>query len=223
MLLLALCLLGLGVASIKPADVGGPVSEVEWPSMRLCVADALRLTAAEKTTYEAIQTATDICYRHLHGQGLLNDFKIRRLKFTQQTYDERILLWMVVIITLSGVVLAGVQLIASFKLASVGGGATPDGTNESWVHTTEMSLEQGKLSVKSSITGLLILICSFAFFWVFVYEIFVIKPVDIDQVAGSQRPQANSGQISAGLIKSKADAAGQTASSSRPPASSAGR
>jgi hypothetical protein len=50
------------------------------------------------------------CYRLLNGGYLLSDFKIRRLKFFQQKYDEVVMLWMVVVITLSGVVLAGMQL-----------------------------------------------------------------------------------------------------------------
>ena len=148
-----------------------------WPSMRLCVNDALQKIKSETVTNSLIYEVTQVCYSHLHSQGLLNDFKLRRLKFIQQTYDERVLLWMVVIITLSGVALSGIQLLASFKLASLG--------KNNFDQSAELSIEQSKLSLKSSVTGLFILIFSFAFFWVFVYEIFVIKEIDIDK--GSQK------------------------------------
>ena len=143
-----------------------------WASVKQCVNDTLGRIKPDVVTNALVYETTQVCYTHLHGQGLLNDFKLRRLKFIQQAYDERVLLWMVVVITLSGVALAGVQMMASFKLAS-GGKGTFD-------HAGELSIEQSKLSLKSSVTGLFILICSFAFFWVFVYEIFVIKEVDVD-------------------------------------------
>ena len=163
--------------------------------MRLCTADALSRVNAATLTVDDLRRASDLCYAHMHGQGLLNDFKIRRLKFTQQTYDERILLWMVVVITLSGVFLAGMQLFASFKLASTGS------STSGFDQQTELTVEQGKLSVKSSLTGLLILICSFAFFWVFVYEIFVIKPVNVDGEAANHTTAQTNAQVSTGLLQ----------------------
>ena len=144
-----------------------------WASIKQCINDTFERTKPNIVTNALIGEATQVCYSHLHGQGLLNDFKLRRLKFIQQSYDERVLLWMVVVITLSGVALAGIQMMASYKLASGGVG--------SFEQTGELSIEQSKLSLKSSVTGLFILICSFAFFWVFVYEIFVIKEIDPDQ------------------------------------------
>lgn len=189
---MAILIAVLGIGVITPAQPE-KVDINEWGSMRLCVADTIVRTGANTTSVDLLEQATSLCYRHLHGQGLLNDFKIRRLKFIQQTYDERVLLWMVVVITLSGVFLAGLQLLASFKLASIGSG--------NFDQQTEMSIEQGKLSVKSSLTGLLILICSFAFFWVFVYEVFVMKVVDPDAASGKQGNAMHpNGQVGSALI-----------------------
>jgi hypothetical protein len=193
--LLLLLTVILGIASIQPAQPDKPDGNIEWASMRVCVADAIAKVNSPAATYDGMRQATDLCYAHLHQQALLNDFRIRRLKFTQQTYDERVLLWMVVVITLAGVGLAALQLVGSFRLASVGAA--------NFDQQTELSVQQGKLSVKSSVTGLLILICSFAFFWVFVYEVFVIKTVDVDGGSSNangmkQRP---SQQISAGMVE----------------------
>ena len=196
----------VGVLAFKPVPPQ-IAPDTEWPSMRPCVADALKSAAPAPTGFASMQDATDLCYRHLHSQGLLNDFKLRRLKFTQQAYDERILLWMVVVITVSGVVLAGFQLLASFRLASTGP-AKPAGAGADWTPSSDFTLEQGKLSVKSSVTGLLILVCSFAFFWVFVYEIFVIKIVDVDRGTPSEVRKPVATQIVAGLLVPKAGASG---------------
>lgn len=166
------------LACVQREDSAVTASETDgWVSIKQCVDDTFERTKPQVVTNELIYSATQVCYSHLHGQGLLNDFKLRRLKFIQQTYDERVLLWMVVVITLSGVALAGVQMMASYKLASGGIG--------SFDKTGELSIEQSKLSLKSSVTGLFILVCSFAFFWVFVYEIFVIKEVDPDRKVNS--------------------------------------
>jgi hypothetical protein len=221
LLLLVLLVAGLGVAASRPEEIRPAAPEVEWPSMRLCVADALKQVAVGRPGFDALHDATGLCYQHLHSQGLLNDFKLRRLKFTQQSYDERILLWMVVVITVSGVVLAGLQLLASFRLASTGV-ARPAGAGENWVPASDISLEQGKLSVKSSVTGLLILICSFAFFWVFVYEIFVIKIVDVDRGSAAESRKPGAVQIATGLLVPR-DAASKAASAASAPAGGNGR
>lgn len=126
----------------------------------------------------------------ISNQGLLNHFSIRRLKFFQQARDEEILLWMVVAITVSGVGLAALQLFASFKLASAG--------QSSLDSPGELSLEKGRLSFRSSITGLFILLISFAFFYIFVSRIYVLRDIRIDpESASAQAPQ----QIEAGLLE----------------------
>lgn len=176
-LMLCILLVMMTACSQEPASFNNAPMQ-SWSSVKECVDDALAKTKPTSVTGAHLYEASQVCLSQMHGEGSINDFRIRRLKFTQQTYDERVLLWMVVCITLSGVVLAGVQMVASFRLATIG--------KESFAQTAELAVEQGKLSLKSSVTGLFILICSFAFFWVFVYEIFVLKIVDVD--AGRQTP-----------------------------------
>lgn len=125
----------------------------------------------------------ELCYRVIHGQNMLNDFTIRRIKLFQQQYDEVVMLWMMVAITLSGVVLAGLQLFTSYRLASRSGGAHAEGASE-------ITVEQGRLVFKSSVTGLAILIISFAFFLVFVLEIYTIREYDPDKGAKAQVTEA---------------------------------
>lgn len=74
-------------------------------------------------------------------------------------------MWMVVAVTLSGVLLAGLQLWASYELASTN--KTPlDASNG------ELTLRRDQLVLKSSITGLFILMISFGFFLVFVFYVY---------------------------------------------------
>jgi hypothetical protein len=89
--------------------------------------------------------------------------------FIEQHFMGRVILWMVVGMTISGVLLAAVQLMAAYRLAESGRGTLGDDGS--------ISMESGKISVKSSVTGLLILVVSFAFFLVFVERVYTIRRI----------------------------------------------
>jgi len=89
-----------------------------------------------------------------------------------------VLMYMVVLITFAGVFLAGVQLLASYKLASLGKGELAGGG--------EIQYSATGASFKSSVVGLVILALSFAFFLVFVFYVYTF---DSEQkVTGAQSP-----------------------------------
>jgi amino acid transporter len=83
-----------------------------------------------------------------------------------QRFNTNVLLWMVVGITLSGVLLAALQLLGSYRLAQAGHGQFADGS--------EANLETGKVAVKSSVVGVIILAMSLAFFVIFVKYVYPI-------------------------------------------------
>ncbi len=145
-----------------------------------CVQDTIALVKPSPLDIETIDQISSLCYSQLHSQALLNDFQIRKQKFTTQDYEDRIILWMVVIITISGVVLAAVPLIASYKLASTG--------RAEFAQTSELMLQRDRVLLKSSVTGLLILIASFAFFFVYVVWVYTIREVNLtDQVVQAKQ------------------------------------
>lgn len=119
--------------------------------------------AAHATAFSNLQ----YCNEKIVKQSLLEEFQLRRIVFQTQYISDIVLLWVVVFITMSGVVLSGVQLLAAFKLSEkLGTGAA--------VAESSFEAESGKLAFRSSVTGLFILVFSFAFFYVyviFVYEI----------------------------------------------------
>jgi hypothetical protein len=130
---------------------------------------------AANVTLKAIN---EICYDKGYKQAELNEYQIRRMQFFEQYYSERLFVWMVVGITISGVILAALQLAASYRLSSLGRGLPTD--------SAEISVERGKLVVKSSIMGVLILIISFAFFATYVRYIYPNQEVSVDDRAQSQ-------------------------------------
>lgn len=161
------------------------------PSLNQCVLETITSMKPAVVDIQLLHATTNHCYSKLHGQALLHDFQIRRLKFIQQTYDERILLWMVVTITISGVGLAGLQLLTSYRLASSG----TTGSDQS----SEFVVQRDRIALKSSVTGLFVLLLSFGFFYVFVYEVYVIKEINAGTAA--RRETTANEQIESGTLK----------------------
>ncbi|MBM9594998.1 hypothetical protein [Roseitranquillus sediminis] len=118
-------------------------------------------------TVEEVQALVRACYEKLRLQGTLNDFLIRRVNFQTQHFADTVVMWMVVLMTMSGVALAGYQIVAASRLAP---GDTPA--------ESEVSVERGRLFLRSSVTGLFILIVSFAFFYVYVIYVYTIYEID---------------------------------------------
>jgi hypothetical protein len=128
--------------------------------------------AIDKVTPDVWDRISDICYNQVRGEAVLTDFSIRRSTLIEQQVEGRIILWMVVGITLSGVALACLQLVAADQLARTGHGdlSSPQ----------EITLEQNKISLKSSVTGLMILVISFAFFMVYIVWVYTVKELKQD-------------------------------------------
>jgi hypothetical protein len=162
--------------------------ESEAAKLEKCRQATLSLIKPEKVDVGLLTQISDHCQAQVRGGDVLEDFNIRRSKYLQQQTEGTVLLSMVVALTVSGVVLAALQLYAAFRLAQVGRGKF-DAPNE-------ITLEQSKVSLKSSVTGLLILIVSFAFFIVYVAWVFTIKETKIDVEAA---PTPSARPISLGL------------------------
>ena len=126
------------------------------------------------------------CYDSLVSQSLVDEELVRIDTFVFQKYQTIVLLFMVVAITLSGVGLAGLQLLASYKLAIVGRGELAGGG--------ELTYSRDSISFKSSVVGLMILAISFAFFMVYVIWVYTLteggtSPSKPGISRGSPKPQ----------------------------------
>lgn len=175
---------------------GGTPSAQAWPpagALRACIGHRLGAPRAAPAPLADIDAAQISCYTELRNELLLNDFQLRRMKFHEQSRDGHVLLWVVVLITLSGVALSALQLLASYRLAGTGAGAGLDTPGE-------FSVERGKVSLKSSVTGLFILLFSFAFFALFVAEVYKIKELRVEH------PPNAAAQLEAGRLEPAASA-----------------
>lgn len=120
-----------------------------------------------------------LCTEEVSKHLELNDFQIRRLKFFGQYYAERVSLWMVVFVTVSGVILSAIQILTSFRLASNAIRPTEA--------ANEITVETGKIVIKSSAIGLMVLFTSLAFFMIFVINIYKIEEIK-QEIKGGATP-----------------------------------
>lgn len=109
------------------------------------------------------------CFESNRKQLLIDEENIRKQNFVFQRHENSVLLIIVVVITLSGVLLAALQLLASYQLAASGRGELAGGA--------ELTASADAVSFKSSVVGLVILVVSFAFFIVFIREVYTLKEV----------------------------------------------
>jgi hypothetical protein len=115
------------------------------------------------------------------------------MQFFEQYYGARIILWMVVFITSSGVVLAGLQLALSYRLTLLG----HDVSGKS----SEMRIERSRIVLTSSTIGIFILIVSCAFFFIFVTRMYPAKAISLDDRAGPQASAARPSNDAASSLK----------------------
>ena len=164
-----------------------------------CIKEHIKEMPLSANKIESFSNLQSICSRQWHDEFLLDDFTIRRIKFLEQSRDGHVLLWVVVTITLSGVILAAAQLAASFQLASSQkASATPE---------SEFTIEVGKISLKSSIVGLAILSLSLGFFTIFVTHVYKIteisSPVTKNAATSSSPTQTSTSRAIQPKVESK--------------------
>lgn len=143
-----------------------------------CIDGTLKTVKVSNLDVASYETIWRLCGEQLYDIDALNDFDIRKEKFIRQELDERVILFLVVAITVSGVALAGLQLLASYKLASL--------HRVKFTEDSTLSLERDKVSLRSSVTGLMILVVSLVFFTIYVKWVYTIKEIGIE-------PQLNEG------------------------------
>lgn len=135
------------------------------------LADCIRQYGRTDTA-NAVDVAQLGLIRHACFEIVADEQRVRRLSATARIYEGQIrqgeiLLWMVVILTFSGVALAGLQLVGSYRLAVAGKGELAEGG--------EVTLSPTSAAVKSSALGVLILALSLGFFAIYVREVYTIS------------------------------------------------
>jgi uncharacterized protein YneF (UPF0154 family) len=158
-----------------------------------CIKRYAELGKIDYGNITSVYGLNNFCYNSAGSQLLVDEEIIRRDNFVFQRHENVALLVMVVAITLSGVVLAGLQLLASFKLATMGKAELAGGG--------ELSYSKDSVSFKSSVVGLVILAISFGFFLVFVIDVYELKDSPNISHPGLQNLTSQTGQFAPTVTK----------------------
>jgi|SRR5208337_4706084 len=170
-LLFAIVAILLGVlVSVALQNFGRPSDQPAWaqPAFTACEKQVLSDLRVERTEFTLLANIETLCFNNLRHESLISIFEVNRSIYVEQNVEDRVLMWMVVVITISGVVLAGLQLLASYKLASAG--------KSPFDKENEISIEKDRLSLKSAVTGLMVLLISLGFFTIYVKYVYKIEP-----------------------------------------------
>jgi hypothetical protein len=163
------------IVTVGRIDAGVP----EHDAVAICIEKYRVTTQATKVDVGGLYDLNGFCYNSIGTQLMIDQEKIRRDNFVFQRNENVVLLYMVVLITISGVVLAGVQLLASYKLALAGHGELAGGGSE-------INYSASSVSFKSSVIGLTILAMSFAFFLVFVIYVYELREISSPATPAAQ-------------------------------------
>ncbi|MGO7484080.1 hypothetical protein ACCT28_23050 [Rhizobium ruizarguesonis] len=165
LLFFAVFWLGFVVAPLSAPSKTDPSPRIG--SIERCSVQMAAIVKPKEPDANNLEELLNYCYARSYYEAALGEAEIRREIYSNQPYQNSVMLWMVVIITVSGVMLSALQLLASYRLAVKG--------RESMTSTTELSIARDKLAIRSSITGLLILTVSLAFFFVYVVFVYTIR------------------------------------------------
>jgi hypothetical protein len=167
---------------IRNADLRPPTQVAAAASLTVCIdtyKDRLGDSIAE---INRLWSVYYLCDNIMSRKLLFEEQVIRNENFVFQRFQNAVIMIMVVSITVSGVLLAGLQLLASYKLAAGGKSALSE--------TGEVTLSSTSIAVKSSVVGVIILAISFAFFFVYVLYVYTFTAIsDGKAAAGSETAQ----------------------------------
>ena len=162
-----------GETTAKPmeAPVQAPSEDEKQQMLDNCKRAYDELAAkADSKGYAAWQDYKEYYYRtyqHELAVSQLNAFK-------WQATASKILIWVVVIVCLSGVVFSGYQLWRATAPGPIGGGA--DGKPADPL-ATNVELSWQNVRVTSSVIGLVVLVISVAYLYLFLKEVYHIEIV----------------------------------------------
>jgi hypothetical protein len=160
--------------AVKPPVLSEPQNQVA-----ACVNDRSQ-RVEDRFTIENFGALVQNCYAEALDTAQLQDFYLRRAKYYTQDIGGNVLLWMVVILTVSGVALSAFQLYASYQIGIGRSQPAPEQASH------EVSITRDNISVKSAYVGVAILALSFAFFFIFVIEVYDLKVEHPEERASSK-------------------------------------
>lgn len=120
----------------------------------------------EVATYQSAEHKAKAEYTQRYYKYLAEKADVTIDQFRWQRSASGWLLWLVILVVISGVVFSGVQLWRASSIKDLGGEST-------------IEIEARKVKITSSVVGVIVLSISIVFFYFFLVEVYTIKVVDM--------------------------------------------
>lgn len=141
-----------------------------------CKSDVLAQIGTKQIDMALEDQIANHCIGLISNSYSIADYDVRRNAFSEQANEQHYVLWLVIVITCSGIFLTALQLWSALNLSVASGMQVEAGGSA--------EISNGKLSIQSSVAGLIILTLSFAFFLTYMTVVYPIRETD----AVSKRP-----------------------------------
>ncbi|SAK40307.1 hypothetical protein AWB75_00186 [Caballeronia catudaia] len=138
---------------------------------------------------DTLRQVSEFCYRESIYAYTRTEWEVRRGAYEQAQTQSDEILRLVVGMTWGGIILAGLQLAFVFALSWRERKLLTDATEL----TAETSRESSKLYFKSSVAGLMILVITFAFFYLYIIDVYPVTDQSSRTDSGSS--EAREGRV----------------------------
>lgn len=133
--------------------------------------------------YGNLSELSDLKYKVEYAMYQVDNVKHRRNTFYWQLLASKIIFFIVVLIVLCGLFFSGIQFYYSTKPVTLptNNNGEADVVNSPKPTEIELSITNG-VKIKSSIIGLLILLTSIAFFYLYLIHVYPVNEKNIDHI-----------------------------------------
>jgi hypothetical protein len=181
--LLAIALLLLGTAPTHTQPVSEPEPTREQLQTQISILlDQIKALQAANATGQAASIDPDLRSAYLEAKKKEYEYvtKVMELNieaFNAQRWSAYAILFLVVVVVISGISFSGFQLWKSISVAGV-------------QTTNELELSASKVRITSSVVGIIVLMISLAFLYIYtmqIYQIRILPPTNFPSVPSDEK------------------------------------
>jgi hypothetical protein len=181
LLAIVLLLLGTAPTHTQPASEPEPTREQLQTQISILL-DQIKALQAANTNTQAASIDPDLRSAYLEAKKKEYEYvtKVMELNieaFNAQRWSAYVILFLVVVVVISGISFSGFQLWKSISVAGV-------------QTTNELELSASKVRITSSVVGIIVLMISLAFLYIYtmqIYQIRILPPTNFPSVPSDEK------------------------------------
>ena len=150
----------------RPEKSAYELTQTEQKQLLTALREQLIKKDKQLTELQSERHKYELEYTKKYYSYLAEKADVNLEQFRWQRSASEWLLWLVVVVVLSGVVFSGVQLWRASSIKDLGGEST-------------IEIEASKVRITTSVVGVIVLAISIVFFYFFLIEVYRVKVIDM--------------------------------------------